>query len=452
MVKKLVIITTIFSMILSACSYAAMFPDIESHWAKQYVETLAMEGAISGMGDGSFAPDELVTREQFLKMLLISTAENANVRKSFEEPPRLNVILENSPFSDVNPERWSYYYIKQAYETIIYADDFDDKFYPVKDISREEAAVWMARALELEPAKAPFTDEDSIENKEMVGAAFKAGLIEGFEDGRFGPKETLTRAQAATMLTRALKYNNKNVAKGFGEVVKEFSRDLNGDGTDETVRVKSGEEQYALCVDDHIALGGLCDVALNKYYIVDIDKNDDYREIAVAENNYNFGALAIYRYTGSSLYLMGYIETVGEFSVRTDGTPIGDEWGALCVNMDGTITGNIGEQFVHTMLLRRQYKINEKNHMVPATEEYYTIGSYSEFTVINDVESSLNDEDHPPITLKEGYTGKIVKTDLKNWIYIETGSGDAGWIYINDDGLINGEPLSYYLDGLWYAG
>ena len=49
---------------------------------------------------------------------------------------------------------------------------------------------------------------------------------------------------------------------------------------------------------------------------------------------------------------------------------------------------------------------------------------------------------------------KFLKTLLcfKNWIYIETGSGEAGWIYVFDDYLIDGEPLSYYLDGLNYAG
>ena len=44
-----------------------------------------------------------------------------------------------------------------------------------------------------------------------------------------------------------------------------------------------------------------------------------------------------------------------------------------------------------------------------------------------------------------------MKTDLKNWIYIETGSGDKGWIYVNE-GLVNGLSLSDYLDGLNYAG
>ena len=87
----------------------------------------------------------------------------------------------------------------------------------------------------------------------------------------------------------------------------------------------------------------------------------------------------------------------------------------------------------------------------PVGTEFYTIGKYSSFTVKNDLESSYSDEEHPNISLKPGYTGSIVKTDLKNWIYIETGSGDKGWIYVNE-GLVNGLSLSDYLDGLNYAG
>jgi hypothetical protein len=80
------------------------------------------------------------------------------------------------------------------------------------------------------------------------------------------------------------------------------------------------------------------------------------------------------------------------------------------------------------------------------------MGSYSDFVVAQNLISDKEDEYHPAIELKAGYAGKIVKTDLKNWIYIETGSGDSGWIYVNDDGLLGGEPIYYYLEGLHYAG
>ena len=105
-----------------------------------------------------------------------------------------------------------------------------------------------------------------------------------------------------------------------------------------------------------------------------------------------------------------------------------------------------------SVLLRKQFAINEKNRLVPALNEFYTIGTYSDFFVANTLEAYTGDENHPGITLEKGYAGKIVKTDLKNWLYIETGSGDSGWIYVQDDGLVDGEPVSYYLDGLNFAG
>ena len=49
-----------------------MFPDTKGHWAEGYIDALAMEGVINGMPDGTFEPESYVTREQFLKMLLIS--------------------------------------------------------------------------------------------------------------------------------------------------------------------------------------------------------------------------------------------------------------------------------------------------------------------------------------------------------------------------------------------
>ena len=185
--------------------------------------------------------------------------------------------------------------------------------------------------------------------------------------------------------------------------------------------------------------------------MIDIDKNDSFKEIAVVEKDFGDSTLAIYRYTGKTLYLMGTVDSVGDIAVRTDSTPIGDDWGAVSINMDGSITANIGVQFVHTMLIRRQFKLNSKMRIEPVGTEFYTIGKYSSFTVKNDLESSYSDEEHPSISLKPGYTGSIVKTDLKNWIYIETGSGDKGWIYVNE-GLVNGLSLSDYLDGLNYAG
>ncbi|MDO5477759.1 MAG: S-layer homology domain-containing protein [Clostridia bacterium] len=450
--KKILVLLTVFIMALSFVSHGALFSDTNGHWANEYIEFLAMEGVISGMGDGSFAPDEFVTREQFLKMLMIVTSGSANERIAYENPVNGEYVYEKSPFSDVATDRWSYFYIKEAFGNIVLAEEYGEKFEPVKDITREEAAVWIARALNLGEGACNFTDNHLIGKPNLVGAAYEKGLISGFPDGSFGPGQGLTRAQAAVMLKRAEDYNEKAIEAELTSEIVTFERDLFVDSVPETVKIVAEGERYMVKVNDVSALGGLCTVADSKFFLIDVDKNDSYMELAVVESYYASGALAIYRFTGKEVYLMGYIESVGGIALRTDSTPLGDEWGAIAVNSDGTLTGNIGEQFVHTMLVRKQYKLNDKNRLVPATNEYYTIGNHSNFVVNQLLVSDYEDAAHPGIVLKEGYAGKIVKTDLKNWLYIETGSGDAGWIYVQNDGLLGGEPIYYYLEGLLYAG
>ena len=49
-----------------------------------------------------------------------------------------------------------------------------------------------------------YRDKDEITYKEAVAVLSREGIINGFEDGTFRPKETLTRAQASTILTKIL--------------------------------------------------------------------------------------------------------------------------------------------------------------------------------------------------------------------------------------------------------
>ena len=49
-----------------------------------------------------------------------------------------------------------------------------------------------------------YKDKDEITYKEAVAVLSREGIITGFEDGTFRPKETLTRSQACTILTKIL--------------------------------------------------------------------------------------------------------------------------------------------------------------------------------------------------------------------------------------------------------
>ncbi|EPZ62478.1 hypothetical protein H477_5353 [[Clostridium] sordellii ATCC 9714] len=69
------------------------FNDIDGHWAKNAIIDFATKGYINGYGDGTFKPDNSITRAEFVKIL----------NKAFGYT---NVGKEN--FSDVNPSDWYY--------------------------------------------------------------------------------------------------------------------------------------------------------------------------------------------------------------------------------------------------------------------------------------------------------------------------------------------------------
>ncbi len=175
------------------------FSDLnENHWAYEPVAFLSQKGIVSGMGDGSFAPDREVTREQFVKIIV----EAFNVQG----------VSTNNIFTDVESGRWSEEYILAAFENGIAGGMGDGIFAPEKPVTRQDAAVMLKRVcdkygIELTNNEKAFSDDDKIASyaKDSVKALSGAGVINGFEDGTFRPENTLTRAQAAKMIYGLIK-------------------------------------------------------------------------------------------------------------------------------------------------------------------------------------------------------------------------------------------------------
>ncbi|XEC95650.1 S-layer homology domain-containing protein [Paenibacillus tarimensis] len=172
----------------------ARFKDIKGHWAHDAIDRLAELAVISGFPDGTFRPEERVTREQFVKMLVTAAGESP--------------IRGKATFTDVPESRWSNPYIESAVSNnITPLSDYGARFRPSQTITRQETAVLSARALSLQPEWPEFAFKDNhlIDNRTgLVGAAVRYGIIVGFEDNTFRPSASLTRAQAAVIITRLL--------------------------------------------------------------------------------------------------------------------------------------------------------------------------------------------------------------------------------------------------------
>ncbi len=206
----------ILSMAVTAFAANVTFTDTSSHWAKDQIQYLVSKDVLNGYkqsnGTYTFQPDGTVTRAEFIKML--------------DETFGLTATKSIS-FNDVKSTDWFYtYFAKAAAQG--YLLNYGSSCSPNGQLTREEATTLLVRYLGLtgssEASASSFTDYYSIsENyRSAVMIAVNAGLVNGYKENggtyTFRPKNTLTRAEALTILYRAAGaiYNTSAYTKDSG--------------------------------------------------------------------------------------------------------------------------------------------------------------------------------------------------------------------------------------------
>ena len=168
------------------------FSDVNGHWAEESIKRLSVQGLVNGFEDGTFHPDDTVTRAQFVKMII------GAIGSSIADSEQI--------FSDVSADAWYAPYVTSAYKLGITSGD-GVNFYPDNNISRQEMAVMTVRAFDIENGNdIKFIDSDSIADwaVEAVKAISNAGVMGGYEDNSFRPEDNTTRAQAAVVIDRII--------------------------------------------------------------------------------------------------------------------------------------------------------------------------------------------------------------------------------------------------------
>lgn len=167
------------------------FSDIEGHFAQDYIKTLASEGMINGYEDGSFRPDNTITRAEFAKLVsVIFEITSQDVRE----------------YEDVKSNDWFKPYVDKLSGAGI-VTGYDGKFSPYDNITRQDAAVICLRISDKLSAKlegeSEFADKADIASYafEAVGALAANEIMNG--DGtNFYPLNNLTRGETAAILCR----------------------------------------------------------------------------------------------------------------------------------------------------------------------------------------------------------------------------------------------------------
>ncbi len=200
MIKRLLSFIMALCLLTSFCTaFAAESPEFtdvtRENWAYESIKKFSGMGVINGFSDGSFQPDGNVTREQFAKMLALT----------FDIKTTGNPV---SAFTDVPSNSWSCGYIESCKA---YLPGDGSVYNPSIPAAREDIIAALALAVGLESgdtanAEKAFTDFSEVKPglAGLISAAVENGLANGYENSTLRPKGSMTRAEAVTMLDRAL--------------------------------------------------------------------------------------------------------------------------------------------------------------------------------------------------------------------------------------------------------
>ncbi|HEY9656797.1 MAG TPA: DUF3747 domain-containing protein, partial [Crinalium sp.] len=173
------------------------FVDTQSNWAKTYIDALAAQNIISGFEDGTFRPNDPVTRVQFA----------AIVSKAFSTPAQRPRIT----FSDIQPSFWGAEAIQVAYEKGFMSGDPDHTFKPNQQIPRVEALVTLASGLQFSNTGADvlsyYQDAAQIPDWAMgaIAAATENQIVVNYPRVKdLNPARPTTRAEVAAFVYQAL--------------------------------------------------------------------------------------------------------------------------------------------------------------------------------------------------------------------------------------------------------
>lgn len=75
------------------------------------------------------------------------------------------------------------------------------------------------------PNQGIFKDIQGIYSEEYIRHLHDMGAIDGYPDGTFKPKDSVTRAEFVTMLLNSLKVDKKSKSKGFKDTSKHWAKD-----------------------------------------------------------------------------------------------------------------------------------------------------------------------------------------------------------------------------------
>ena len=226
---------------------AAAFTDTAGHWAEPAINKWSQEyGIIQGYEDGTFRPDNSITRGAFAGIL--------------DRFMQFQSVSPAGTFSDLTGSYWEEQILKLNAAGVYLGNN--GKALASDSITRQQAVAMIARAFDITTSTTalPYTDADQISEYAIPAVAEMTarGWLNDSTDGRFRPTDPITRAEIVHIFG--------NMIQTLIQTPGTYSQDVNG-----TLMISSAEgatlDHMTISGDLILATGGVGIVTLNNVTI-----------------------------------------------------------------------------------------------------------------------------------------------------------------------------------------
>ncbi len=190
-------VTTTVSVTTPKIDTSKSAPDTRGHWAEPYIAVLSERGTIGGFPDGSFKPDDGITRAQFAAIAV----------KALGLPD----AGRPANFKDVSAKYWANKAIANVSDAGLVTGFPDGTFRPEDKITRAQALVILAKALPGAQGTASELSRYGDGNEvplwalPSVAKAAQAGILVNYPDPqKIRPTSFATRAEVAALTYQSM--------------------------------------------------------------------------------------------------------------------------------------------------------------------------------------------------------------------------------------------------------
>lgn len=196
--KKSLVLCFILALMSFSTVFASEFTDVGEHWAKSSIERMANEEIANGDGNGSYRPNDYITRAEAVAMIVRAFGATE--------------VADLSEYNDVDKDAWYYDTLAKGVAMGIIKGYGNGEMKPTANVSRQEVIAMLNRVYKFDTTNNGKELLENFEDASNVGDWAKNDMIaflvnnyvKGYEDNTIKPTDPIKRAEVVTLLDRTI--------------------------------------------------------------------------------------------------------------------------------------------------------------------------------------------------------------------------------------------------------